>query len=236
MRTGAGETQHGHRPRERNWLPRDPRNFRDIGGTRRRTREGDIDKLRRRLTGDLDNIVLMALRKEPQRRYASAEQFSQDIRCHLDGLPVTARKNTILYRSSKFILRQKTVVAAFGLFLLALVAGVISTAWEARTARTQKARAEKRFNDVRQLANSFLFEFHDAIKDLPGATPARRLAARKALEYLDGLATEAGGDPSLQSELAEAYLRVGDVQRNPDVGNLGDTLGSLGSYRKACYR
>ena len=73
-----------------------------------------------------------------------------------------------------------------------------------RTARTQKARAEKRFNDGRQLANSFLFEFRDAIKDLPGATPARRLVVRKALEYLDGLATEAGGDPSLQ-QLRHCY-------------------------------
>jgi eukaryotic-like serine/threonine-protein kinase len=193
----------------------------------------DMDKLRRRLTGDLDNIVLMALRKEPQRRYPSAEQFSQDIRRHLDGLPVTARRNTILYRSSKFVQRHRTSVAGFALLVLALIAGVISTAWEAKTARAQRARAERRFSDVRQLANSFLFEFHDAIKDLPGATPARKLIVRKALEYLDGLATEAAGDAALQGELAQAYLKVGDVQGNPYTPNLGDTPGALESYRKA---
>src|SRR6185369_1874307 len=61
----------------------------------------------RRLKGDLDNIVLKALRKEPSRRYASVEQFAEDIRRHLQGLPVSARKDTFSYRASKFIWRHK---------------------------------------------------------------------------------------------------------------------------------
>jgi serine/threonine protein kinase len=197
------------------------------------TREGQPEKLRRRLVGDLDNIVLMALRKEPQRRYASAEQFSRDIQRHLEGLPVTARPATLAYRASKFVHRHVAAVSVAVTILLTLIAGIIFTAGEARVARMERARAERRFNDVRRLANSFLFEFHDSIKDLPGATPARKLVVRKAQEYLDGLANEARGDASLQSELAEAYLRVADVQGNPYTGNLGDRPGALESYRKS---
>ena len=196
-------------------------------------REGRPEKLRRRLLGDLDNVVLMALRKEPQRRYASVEQLSQDIRRHLEGLPVAARPATLRYRASKFVRRHPAGVAAAAAVLLILLAGMVITTREARIARTEKARAERRFNDVRHLANSFLFEFHDAIKNLSGATPARRLVVAKALEYLNGLAGEASGDPALQAELAEAYLKVGDVQGNPYIGNLGDTPGALESYGKA---
>ena len=72
-----------------------------------KSREGSREKLRRRLRDDLDNIVLMAMRKEPLRRYASVEQLSEDIRRVLEGLPVRARKPTLVYLSSKFLRRHK---------------------------------------------------------------------------------------------------------------------------------
>jgi non-specific serine/threonine protein kinase/serine/threonine-protein kinase len=197
------------------------------------TREGQPEKLRRRLAGDLDNIVLMALRKEPPRRYSSVEQFSEDLRRHLAGLPVSARPRTAGYRAAKFIRRHRAGVAATALIALSLVAGMIATVWQARIARAERARAERRFNDVRRLANSFLFEFHDGIKNLPGATPMRELLVRRALEYLDSLAREAGSDTTLQSELATAYERVGDIQGNTYEANFGDTTGALQSYGKS---
>jgi len=86
------------------------------------TREGHPEKLRRRLSGDLDNIVLMALRKEPNRRYASVEQFSEDVRRHLEGLPVIARKDTLSYRATKFIKRNKASVIMTALFAMVLIA------------------------------------------------------------------------------------------------------------------
>src|ERR1700682_1763220 len=82
------------------------------------TREGTPEKLRRRLRGDLDNIVLMALRKEPQRRYASVLQFSEDIRRHLEGLPVIARRDTPGYRAPQFVRRHNTGGAAAALIFL----------------------------------------------------------------------------------------------------------------------
>jgi len=190
-------------------------------------------KRRKALAGDLDNIVLKALRKEPERRYSSVEQFSEDIRRHLVGLPVLAHKDTLPYRARKFVGRHTVGVAAAALLVLSLAGGLITTLWQARIARSERARAERRFNDVRALANSLLFDVHDAIKDLPGATAARKLLVSNALRYLDSLAQEASGDVSLQRELASAYEKVGDVQGDPFSANLGDTAGALASYRKA---
>ncbi|HKP11824.1 MAG TPA: hypothetical protein VJZ91_06920, partial [Blastocatellia bacterium] len=184
------------------------------------------DKLRRRLRGDLDNIVLMSMRKEPERRYASVEQFSSDIERHLDGLPVIARAATFSYRAGKFLARHKAGVAAALLIVALLVGGLVAI-------NRQRERAERRFNDVRRLANSFMFEIHDRIEPLPGSTPVRELLVTRALEYLDSLAAEAAGDASLQRELAQAYQKVGDVQGYPFEANLGDTAGALASYRKA---
>jgi eukaryotic-like serine/threonine-protein kinase len=198
-----------------------------------RTREGSPEKLRRRLRGDLDNIVLKALRKEPERRYASVEQFSEDIRRHLEGLPVSARPVTLAYRGSKFVRRHRWAVIAAGLAVLALLGGLAATMREAYIARIERQRAEQRFTDVRRLANSLLFEVYDAIENLPGATPARKILVDRALQYLDKLAAEARGDLSLQRELASAYERVGDVQGGFRSSNLGDTAGFMASYRKA---
>ncbi len=195
--------------------------------------EGSREKLRRRLRGDLDNIVLKALRKEPERRYASVEQFSEDIRRHLKGLPVMARPDTFWYRSGKFVNRHKAAVLAGSLAIAALVAGLVMTLRETYVARAERARAEQRFNDVRALANSLLFEVHDAIQNLPGSTAARKLIVDRALRYLDTLAAEAKGNLSLQRELAAAYQKVGDVQGGFREANLGDAAGALLSYRKS---
>ena len=189
--------------------------------------------LRRRLRGDLDVIVLQSLRKEPERRYGSVEQLSNDIRRHLEGLPVRARPGTLAYRGGKFFRRHRIAVAAAAVVLLVLLSGLAATVWEARIAEAQRARAEERFDDVRRLATSFLFEFHDAVQDLPGSTPARKLVVQRALQYLDRLAKEAGGDASLKRDLASAYQRIGDVQGNPNNANLGDSASALKSYRKA---
>src|SRR5262249_22129800 len=152
--------------------------------------------------------------KEPDRRYSSVEQFSEDILRHLGGLPVVARHDTLGYRTGKFVRRHTTSVLTAALVVLMLITGIITTFREARVARQQRARAERRFNDVRELANSLMLEVHDAIKDLPGATPARKLLVSRALRYLDSLSAESAGDPSLQRELATAYAKVGDVQGN----------------------
>ena len=193
---------------------------------------GGTQKLRRRLRGDLDTILLTALRKEPARRYQSVEQFAGDVRRHLDGLPVRARPDTFGYRAGKFVRRNRMPVTAGVLLVLTLLGGSAATAYQAQQARAAQARAERRFADVRKLANALLFDYHDAIRDLRGAKPVRERMVRDALGYLDGLAGEAGGDPSLQQELAGAYHRIADLQGG-DNTSLGDTEGAARSYAKA---
>jgi non-specific serine/threonine protein kinase/serine/threonine-protein kinase len=196
-------------------------------------REGSVDRLRRRLEGDLDTIVLKAMHADPHQRYATAEQFSEDIRRHLVGLPVVARPDTIVYRTRKFVRRNRVAVGAGVLVALALVGGVATTAWQARRAREAQGRAERRFADLRKLAHAVLFDYHDAIQSLAGSTPVRERLVTDGLEYLDGLAREAGDDVSLQRELADAYVRMGDVQGGISAANLGNTAGALESYGKA---
>jgi eukaryotic-like serine/threonine-protein kinase len=190
-------------------------------------------RLRRRLRGDLDTIVLRAMHKNPQRRYASVEQFSEDIRRHLQGRPVIARRDSWTYRAGKFANRHKIGVAATAFILLAITGGIAATIREARIAAANERRAEERFNDVRKLANSLMFELHDSIKDLPGSTPARKLLVSRALQYLDRLSAEAKTDASLQRELAVGYEKIGDVQGQPRQANLGDPVGAAVSYKKA---
>ena len=199
----------------------------------KKTHDISTAKLRRQLKGDLDNIVLKTLRKEPERRYSSVEQLTEDIRRHLHGLPVVATPDSNWYRARKFVCRHELGMAAGMIVVLAVLAGIISTMREAHIAAANERRAQRRFNDVRKLANSLMFEIHDSIRDLPGSTPARRLIITRALEYLDSLSKESQGDLFLQAELAAAYERVGDVLGDPYAANLGDPSGALRSYRKA---
>src|SRR5579863_2590908 len=195
--------------------------------------DSSIERRGKLLRGDLDNIVLMALRKDPQRRYASVEQFAEDIRRHLGSLPVLARKDTVGYRASKFVTRHKAGVIAAAVVLIILLVAMAITVRQARIARQERARAERRFNDVRKLANSLIFEIHDSVQNMPGATATRKLLLERALEYLDSLAKEASGDVSLQRELAAGYLRIGSLQGSTVDASLGQTDVGLASIKKS---
>jgi eukaryotic-like serine/threonine-protein kinase len=195
--------------------------------------EGAAAKLVRRLSGDIDNIVLKALRKEPARRYPSSEQFGEDIHRHLKGLPVAARKATWNYRAGKFMRRNMVGVAAAAVVSVTLVTGVIVTLREAHVAKAERVRAEQRFKDVRELANSDLFELHDAIDQLPGSAPVRNLLIQRALKYLSKLSQDAAGDRDLMRELAVGYERIAHLQGNFSGPGIGDSKAALDSFQKA---
>jgi non-specific serine/threonine protein kinase/serine/threonine-protein kinase len=187
----------------------------------------------RLLRGDLDNILLMSLRREPERRYTSAEQFAVDIQRYLTGMPVSAREDTFSYRAGKFVNRHKGAVIAAGLAVAALVAGTITTSIEAHEARIERERAERRFNDVRRVTNSLLFDVPEAVRKLPGSAPVRKLLVTRALEFLNNLAEDARTDRTLAKELAAAWERLGDVQAQPEMEGGADAKGALTSYRNA---
>ena len=168
----------------------------------------------------------MALAKEPERRYASVAAFRDDLERFLTERPVRARPATRGYRARKFIARHQFGVAAATLVLTIAAAGVVSTLYQAR-------RAERRYDQVRSLANAFIFDVHDRIEHLPGSTEARKSLVQTALIYLENLRSEAGNDAGLSRELAAGYEKIGNVQGNPLSSNLGDSAGARQSYQRA---
>jgi non-specific serine/threonine protein kinase/serine/threonine-protein kinase len=190
-------------------------------------------RLARRLAGDLDTIVLEALRKEPERRYSSALELRDDIVRHLSGRPVRAHGDSVWYRSWKLVRRHRAVVAASALVVISLAAGVASTTVQARRADAARAEAEQRYRDVRSLAGALVADVNGAIADLPGSLPARELLVTRSLEHLDRLYRQAGDDAELQREIAAAYVELGLVQGNPTVANLGDLAAARRSFERA---
>ena len=178
-----------------------------------------------RVDRDLDWITLKALRKEPGRRYVSVAQLSEDCERYLDGRAVLAAPDSVRYRTSKFVRRHWVGVAAAAT-IVATVIGAGTVVW------FQRERAERRFNDIRQLANTLVGELYDAIAEVPGTTGARKLLVTRAVSHLDALMREAGNDLSLKRDLADAYQKIGDVQGNPYGANLGDVPGARASYIK----
>jgi non-specific serine/threonine protein kinase/serine/threonine-protein kinase len=191
------------------------------------------ERVARALRGDLDTIVAKALHKDPARRYASPARLADDLRRHLEGRPVHARPDTPSYRLAKFVGRNKAGVSMGAALVLAIVIGTAATIWQAGEATRQREIAEQRLAGIRRLSTSFLFEVNDAIAMVPGATPARQRMSHLGGEYLDRLVRESADDPALLLELAEAYDRLGDMQGNPAMANLGNDVAALASYRKA---
>jgi tetratricopeptide (TPR) repeat protein len=185
------------------------------------------------IPADLDVIVMKALRKEPERRYGSAEQLADDVGRFLGGRPVRAVPDSMRYRAGKFLRRHVVAVIAATIAAFAVVGGAGVAVYQARVAAVQRARAEQGLAEVRRLANAFMFEFHDAVVDLPGALPARQLVVKRAAEQLDGLARVAAGDVMLQRELATANMRLGDILGGGGVSNLGDLKGAAARYASA---
>src|SRR4051812_18976350 len=146
----------------------------------------------------------MALRKEPHRRYESVEQFSEDLHRHLAGLPIIARKDTVGYRAAKFFDRNRWGVTAGAIVAALLI--VMSV-----VAIHKAAQLAHRIQEDHRLATSFIVEIHDNIAKLPGSTPAREAMLRQSLRYLNGLATDAGGDPEYRRSLALAYEKIADL-------------------------
>ncbi|HUU95955.1 MAG TPA: serine/threonine-protein kinase [Phycisphaerae bacterium] len=209
-------------------------NIRDVLDNILRAEPARPSTIRRDINDEIDTIVLKCLSKERERRYQSAGELARDVRHYLAGEPIEAKRDSGWYVFKKTLRRHRLPVAGACALLLTLTGGLVATSTLYARAVAAEARAKRRFDDVRKLANTFMFDFHDKIENLAGATPAREYLVKTALEYLDKLAAEAGDDPSLQRELAQAYQKVGDVQGNPSlIGHLGNTQGAFASHRKA---
>jgi non-specific serine/threonine protein kinase/serine/threonine-protein kinase len=185
------------------------------------------------LSTDIDSIVAMAMRREPERRYVSAAALADDIRLHLGNFPIAARADTLAYQVGRFVRRHRAMVIAATLASLALFAASAVAFWQSQEAQAQRAVSERRFAEARKIANSMVFELHDEIAKIPGTTKTRTVLLGRASEWLDTLARDAPGDPALTAELAEAYQQLGNAQGGTGEANAGDTAAALASQRKA---
>jgi non-specific serine/threonine protein kinase/serine/threonine-protein kinase len=189
--------------------------------------------LSRRITGDIDAIVLRALARDVPARYHSVDQLVDELDRHTTHHPVVARGDHWSYLGTAFCRRHRVALSLAAAFVTLAAAGVAAVLWQASIAAEARARAERRFEDVRHLARAFIFDVDNEIVNVPGTTRARALMMRTASEYLDGLAREAHGDLGLQRELASTFVKVGDAQGHPTSANVGDTAGARASYRRA---
>jgi serine/threonine protein kinase/tetratricopeptide (TPR) repeat protein len=190
-------------------------------------------QLARLVSGDLDAIVLKAMRRDPADRYASVELFDEDVVAHLERRPVRARAGTWRYLAGRFAIRHKLPLAMAAVAVTVLAASLVMIERERRVAVAEKARAERHFASVRKLANSFIFDVHGKIENLAGSLEAREMLVKTSLEYLDSLASEAGNDPALMFELAAAYRKIGNVQGEPGAANTGDLSAAMRNFAKS---
>ncbi len=186
------------------------------------------------LGADLDTVLRKALAKEPERRYQTVQEFAEDVRRHLDGRPVLARGDSFSYRAGKFLCRHRLGAAAAAAVFVSVAAGAGLALWQAARARASEEVARKRFEEVRSLAKTLLFELHDEIAPLPGSTKAREVLVSTALRYLDSLAASAGSDPALARDVAAGYARLGLVQGGNNA-TLGDRGAALRSHQAAIH-
>ena len=186
----------------------------------------DASRLNPSLPQDLDYILRKALRREPDERYVSPAALALDIRAFLDSKPVDARSGDVRYRARKVLRSYWAPVAAVAAVIASLAAGLYLT-------NRQRAIAQQRFSEVRQLAHSFVYEVYDDVAKLQGSTKTREMMVRTGLEYLARLGENAGDDLVLQKEIAEAYVKIGLAQGSPTDPSLGRTSEAIASFEKA---
>lgn len=227
------------------------------------------------LRGDLDAVVMKAMRKEAVRRYSNVDELRRDIEAYLRDVPVEARAGGAGYRAGKFARRHRWAVAGGVVAVLSLAAGTAGALSQAeravkaqqraeaatreavvahdtelvhrqraeqsaalaearqRTADTQRAEAERRLRQVRELANRLLFEYQNEVAALPGSTTVRKKMVETGLAYFDSLAKDPGVGPDVRREMVDGWRRLGDIQGNPYVSNLGNVGQALASYDRA---
>jgi serine/threonine-protein kinase len=171
------------------------RTISEAGRTAAENRGATPEKLRRQLRGDLDAILLKGLRKQPGKRYISADAFAEDLRRYLNGIPVIAQPESRWYRTKKFVIRRRWAVASVASVVLALAAGLGAALWQAHI-----ARRESRVASAMEGFLEDIFRANTSYQDDP--VKARQTTARQLLDI---------GARKIDQEMAdvpEAKLRI----------------------------
>jgi serine/threonine-protein kinase len=177
---------------------------------RARARNTTPDRLRRTLGGDLDTIVLKSLSKEPDLRYASADQLARDIRRHLTGHPVIARRQTVSYHARRFLKRRRIEVFAAVAVALSLLVGAVISFEQARNARAERDRAQAASRET-AATNTFLLQLFEASDpaDAQGGTLTAAELVHRAVAGVDTLRGEPAEQARLLIVTAKLYENLG---------------------------
>jgi non-specific serine/threonine protein kinase/serine/threonine-protein kinase len=187
----------------------------------------------RNLRGDVERIVHKALAPDLNERYSNVTDLDADIGRLLAGQPVQAHPRSFTYRFGKLLLRHNVASAAIFIAAAGLLAATVFSMRAAAVAAQERQRAERRFADVKRIANVVLFDLNDTLANISGTLAARQLLVENALRYLDDLARDTGRESELLTELASAYERIAEVQGMPSWPNQGRTGDALPSLQRA---
>ena len=167
---------------------------------------------RKRLVGDLDNVLLKALEKPVARRYESVDALSADVRAYLAGYPVSARAPTWFYVSGKFLARHRVSVAATAMAMVSLAGGAGVSLWQAHDARLGRDEARQRLADLRSVTHDLVFRFGDGITYLPGGMNIKEDLLNATLAQLQRLADASGSDAAMVADVASLHARLAELQ------------------------
>ncbi len=199
--------------------------------SQRARRDGASDW--QRLQGELDAIVLKAIAKEPERRYASVRELRDDLQRFSSGYPVLARGDSLGYRLGKFVRRRRLPVA-FGMATVAALGFAYATTLQQyHTAERERQRADARFDQARELAREVLYDVYDQMSGLQGTLPAREKLAATGVRFLDELATDPGAPDDLLLDIGSHYARLYDLYAGLGVASLGQTEKALEQLEKS---
>ena len=192
------------------------------------------------LRGDLDTILLQALRKEPERRYPTVAAFAADVQRHLASEPVLAHADSFKYRAGKFLRRNRAaVIAGAAAAVILVISGAVVVhsdvvaQRERAVADRERANAERRLHGMRELAHSYVFDLDPKLEDLPGSIGIRAFVLENAQKYLEAMSSESANDDDLAHETAEGYSRIAEVQENLAMPSLNDHVAALHSISRA---
>jgi tetratricopeptide (TPR) repeat protein len=176
------------------------------------------------LKGDIENILLKALQREPDRRYRSVPELADDCGRFLTRRPVRASPDSALYRARRFVRRHWMPLAATAALIVAMGGATLASV-------RQREHAMRQAAETRRLADRLLFEVHDEIGGLLGGTKAREKLGEIAVQYLEGLERDYGRSAELAWELVNAYARLGQ-SRGGAAASVGETMSGLQLAKK----
>lgn len=193
----------------------------DSDGSSTGTDIAGLGRLLKRLIPEPDREIAAIIEAAQAPLYPSADALAADIAAVRTGHPVSAMNGGEVYRLRKFAKRNRAVVLAAGLALIALIGGLVAVSLANAQARRAEAEAETRFEQTRAIANALLFDVYDEVSKVPGATQARETLAKTAITYLEALATMTDAPTDVRAEAGRGFVRLAEVTGGGQSQSLG---------------